>query len=77
MPIEYILQQLNIKIQIMLAKGKNEIMVMSMDSNPSLLSHGINDSTNYASCRDSPSYLASAEIVRDLLLPVEIVVLGK
>ena len=25
----------------------------------------------FASCRDCPSYLASAETVRDLLLPVE------
>ena len=31
----------------------------------------------FASCRDCPSYLASAETVRDLLLPAETVVLGK
>ena len=31
----------------------------------------------YASCRDCPSYLASAETVHDLLLPAETVVLGK
>ena len=30
-----------------------------------------------ASCRDCPSYLASAETVRNLLLPAETVVLGK
>ena len=34
----------------------------------------LNKSANLASCRDSPSYLASAEIFRDPLLPVEIVV---
>ena len=31
----------------------------------------------FASCRDCPSYLASPETVRDLLLPAETVVLGK
>ena len=31
----------------------------------------------FASCRDCPSYLTSAETVRDLLLPAETVVLGK
>ena len=31
----------------------------------------------FTSCRDCPSYLASAEIVSDLLLPAETVVLGK
>ena len=31
----------------------------------------------FASCRDCLSYLASAETVRDLLLPAETVVLGK
>ena len=31
----------------------------------------------FASFRDRPSYLASAETVHDLLLPVETVVLGK
>ena len=31
----------------------------------------------FASCRDCPSYLASAETVRNLLLPAETVVLGK
>ena len=31
----------------------------------------------FAFCRDCLSYLASAETVRDLLLPVETVVLGK
>ena len=31
----------------------------------------------FAPCRDCPSYLASAEIVRGLLLPTEIVLLNK
>ena len=31
----------------------------------------------FASCSDCPSYLASAETVRDLLLTAETVVLGK
>ena len=31
----------------------------------------------FASCREYPSYLASAETVHDLLLPVETVVHGK
>ena len=31
----------------------------------------------FASCRDYPSYLASANTVRNLLLPAETVVLGK
>ena len=41
------------------------------------LSQGINESANNASCRDCPSYLASAETVRDLLLPAETIVLRK
>ena len=31
----------------------------------------------YSSCRDCPSYLASAETVRDFMLPADTVVLGK
>ena len=31
----------------------------------------------FVSCRDCPSYLASAETVRDLLLPAETAVLDK
>ena len=31
----------------------------------------------FASCRDCPSYLASAETVRDLLIPAETIVLDK
>ena len=31
----------------------------------------------FASCRDCPSYLASAETVRDVLLPAETVVLAE
>ena len=34
----------------------------------------MNESANFASCRDCPSYLASAETVRDRLLPTETVI---
>ena len=37
------------------------------------LAQGINESANFR----CPSYLSSAETVRDLLLPAETVVLGK
>ena len=35
------------------------------------ITKGKNEAANFASCRDCPSYLASAETVRDLLLPAE------
>ena len=34
-------------------------------------SQDIKESANFRSCRDCPSYLASAETVRDLFLPAE------
>ena len=41
------------------------------------ISRGINNLLIFASCRDCPSYLASAETVHDLSLPAKTVVLGK
>ena len=48
------------------------------DKNKEDLYHRVSTSPPiFASSRDCPSYLASTETVRDLLLPAETVVLGK